>query len=752
MSLRRATPEPGATIETGAGEPGRPSPAAPGREAAGFASVRATASATVPATAPTAATAVAGVSAVAAVVDLHVSLHSPDGLVHALRGVSLDIAPGEVVALVGESGSGKSVLGATLLGLLPAAARPETSGQVLVDGVDMLNGTARQRRRVLRQVVGAVFQDPLTSLNPTMRVGRQLTEKGSTVSSATRRLREIGVPEPERRLKQFPHELSGGLRQRAMIALAVSAEPPSGHTDEPGTGVDGTPKLIIADEPTTALDVSVQAQIVLLLNRLRNQHGCAVLLVTHDLGVAASIADRIAVLYAGRLCEIGSAADVLQRPRHPYTRALLDARLSIDGQRPAQDPLPGNPPDPRVPSAGCAFEARCGSAQPSCADALPQLADGVACFFPLPAGEQRDHLAVASALPTVKPVPNGHTQPDGMVTRPTPALSIRVRDRAGPFPTVEPSEGPTAEPALILDRVSKSFRLRRDRWSTPPAKLKAVEEVSLVVPAGGAVALVGESGCGKTTTLRMATGLLKPDSGAVQWATGAARPQLVFQDAGSSLTPWMSVLDQVVERLRFAGVERSERVDAAMALLGRVGLDGRAAGAKPRALSGGQRQRAVIARALASGPSLLVCDEPVSALDASLAARVLALLEELRAELGVALLVVTHDLAAARRLGDEVAVMYLGRIVEHADADTLFDQPAHPYTQGLLAAVPTTEPGRLAPTLTGEPPSPLNAPKGCAFRSRCPLPTTDRCEVEVPILKRAGMANVACHLLRDTPG
>ncbi len=657
---------------------------------------------------------------VAAIEDLHVSFASPDGVVHALRGVTLDIRPGEVVALVGESGSGKSVLGAALLGLLPRGARPEVTGSVSVDGVDMVTGDARARRRVLRRSLGAVFQDPLTSLNPTMRVGRQLTEKGATQAVAVERLGEVGVPDAARRMRQFPHELSGGLRQRAMVALAITAE---GDDDE---GTAAAPRLVIADEPTTALDVSVQAQIVLLFDRLRREHGCAVLLVTHDLGVAASIADRIAVMYAGRLCEVGPAADVLANPRHPYTRALLGARLSLEGEETVTDPLPGSPPDPRTPLAGCSFAPRCALAQDRCRTQQPEAEGGVACFFPLPARAAAD----TSAAPT-----------------PTDAVETVVVVREPRPMAISEEEEPAASPALVLDRVSKAFDLKKGRLGRARVKLNAVVEVSLTVPAGGAVALVGESGCGKTTTLRMATGLLRPDSGSVRWAEGAARPQLVFQDAGSSLTPWMSILEQVVERLRFVGVDRADRVEQAMALLQRVGLDGRAARALPRALSGGQRQRAVIARALASGPSLLVCDEPVSALDASLAVRVLALLEELRAELGVALLVVTHDLAAARRIGDDVSVMYLGRIVEHGPAAEVLGHPAHPYTRGLLAAVPTTEPGRLAPTLAGEPPSPIGDLRGCAFASRCPLETTERCTLQTPILRPAGSTTAACHLL-----
>jgi peptide/nickel transport system ATP-binding protein len=302
-----------------------------------------------------------------------------------------------------------------------------------------------------------------------------------------------------------------------------------------------------------------------------------------------------------------------------------------------------------------------------------------------------------------------------------------------------------APAALELVGVSKSFPVSGGRRGR--TLLRAVQEVSITVPNQGAVALVGESGCGKTTTLRMAAGLARPDSGSVLWAPGAARPQLIFQDASSSLTPWMTIGAQVSERFRNRGIPKQDHPYMAQDLLRRVGLDARASRSQPGELSGGQRQRAAIARALASDPSLLICDEPVSALDASLVVRVLDLLEELRTQLGVALLVVTHDLAAARRIADTVAVMYLGRIVERAPADLLFAEPLHPYTRGLIAANPTTEPGRLAPTLSGEPPSATAELVGCSFAPRCPF-AVDRCSVETPLLRTfSGGRQAACHLV-----
>ena len=655
---------------------------------------------------------------IAAVRDLDVSFDTAHGRVHALRGVSLDLHPGEVLALVGESGSGKSVLSSCLLGLPPESRRTVISGSVTVAGVDMLAGSGGQRRAVRRRLLGAVFQDPLTSLDPTMRIGTQLTERGVSAGRARRNLSQAGVPEPRQRSRQWPHELSGGLRQRVMLAMALGAD---GRLPAPGVDAvfdeEGSPLLIIADEPTTALDVSVQAQVLLLFDRLRREYGCALLLVTHDLGVAASIADRVAVLYAGRLCEVGSARDVLADPRHPYTAGLLHARLELDEDS-VPLPISGAPPDPLRLPEGCAFAPRCEHATSDCRDSLPALRSGgssrlFACVHPLTGAP----VAVQAGAP------------------------------AAAKPAV-PRSGVGEEPVLTINDVSKSFRVpgsRRDR-------IHAVAGVTLSVPEGGSLAIVGESGCGKTTLLRMACGLLEPDRGSVHWAEGL-RPQLIFQDAGSSLTPWLSIGTQVAERLRGETSRRTRR-QAAVELLERVGLDRRAARSLPRQLSGGQRQRAAIARALATSPRLLVCDEPVSALDASLSLRILEMLAEIRDELKVAILMVTHDLAAARHVADEVLVMYLGRVVEAAPASLLFREPRHPYTRGLRAASPTREPGRLAPTLQGEPPSAVGETVGCSFAGRCP-DVEPSCREQTQVLEdldEGGLRQVACQVaVRGVP-
>ena len=556
--------------------------------------------------------------------------------VRALRGIDLAIRPGEILGLVGESGSGKSVLGLAALGLLPPAAAIE--GSVVLGGQEMVGSSDEARRRARRRCAGAVFQDPMTSLNPTMKVGRQVAEAAGSMDAALEALERARVPEARRRANQFPHELSGGLRQRVMIAMAIA----------------GGPALIVADEPTTALDVTVQAEILRLLASLRDSTGASILFVTHDLAVAAELADRIAVLYAGRVAEIGPTADVLHHPCHPYTTALMAARLRATSSRSELLPtLEGEPPDPRAHPPGCPFAPRCPLAEEACVAALPQ---------PEPAPTHSGLVACRRA---------------GQVA--TTRLLV-------PTPLRRPEHFPAAVPALTLTGISKAFGTGRHRQVV-------VNGLSLCVPAAGSLALVGESGCGKTTTLRIAVGLEKADAGEIALGPGGP-PQLVFQDAGASLTPWLSVGEMIEERLRTEDLTGALRRSRALDVLRLVGLPAEVAQARPRQLSGGQRQRVALARAVVVPPTLLACDEPISALDVSLAATVLNLLARLRAELGMAMLFVTHDLAAARFVGDRVAVMAGGVIVEEGPSDEVLAHPSHPHTASLLAAIPRFEAAR----------------------------------------------------------
>ena len=510
---------------------------------------------------------------VAVVGDFSLSLVRNGVRSQVLQHVDLEIRPGEILGLVGESGSGKSVLALSLLGLLPPESHPVTDGLVSVGGVDLLHATRGELRRVRRDVLGAIFQDPMTSLNPTMRVGRQIGEATRDDAESVRLLETVGVKEADLRLRVYPHELSGGLRQRVMAAIAVA----------------GHPGLIVADEPTTALDVTVQAQLLDLLRELRDDFGCSVLLITHDLGVADQIADRLAVLHNGELVEIGEASEVVRNPRHEYTRSLLASRLTLTMPR-----------DERFASASQAGE-------------------------------------------------NG------------------------------------SEPAVAISDLRKTFHVRRGRGRRH--EIAAVDGVDLDVKAGEAVAIVGESGSGKSTLLRIVAGLERPTSGSVTLA-GDGGPQMVFQDAGSSLTPWLSVGETLGERLRPLKLSRNVVRDRVTEALAAVDLPPEVAKARPGELSGGQRQRVGLARATMIPPSVLLCDEPTSALDASLAKSVLALIRDLRARIGMTVLFVTHDLAVARLMGDRIAVMQAGRIVEVGPAEQVVSAPREAYTRTLLAAVP----------------------------------------------------------------
>jgi len=597
-----------------------------------------------------------------------------------LRGVSLAIAPGEILGLVGESGSGKSVLGFTLLGLLPKHAKID--GTVCVTGADMVNGEPKALRKVRRLDLGAVFQDPMTSLNPTMRIGHQVTEAAGSSDEALRLLTAVGIPDPKRRMRAFPHELSGGLRQRVMIAMAVA----------------GNPELIVADEPTTALDVTVQAQVLRLLRRLRDEIGCSIVLITHDLGVAAQISDRIAVLYAGRIAEIGPTADVLGMPAHPYTHGLLRSRLTLDTARDRKlAALAGSVPSPTAPLPGCAFVPRCALATDDCDRTSPN-----------PIAVAPDRVSAC-----IRPLDDVAGE-----------LGFASTNIAEPFAAAD-SGNEDQPPSVVCKNVTKTFTVAR-RWldrSEHHGKLHALRGVSLRVGHGESLALVGESGSGKSTLLRVIAGLENPSSGSVDLADSRG-PQMVFQDAGASLTPWLSVGELIDERLRGNSMSRAQRRDAVVEVLMRVGLPAEVAKSRAGQLSGGQRQRVSLARATVVPPSVLLCDEPTSALDVSLAASVLNLIGDLRRSLDMSVVFVTHDLSVARVVADRIAVMYLGRIVEIGPAEQVIGEPAHPYTKALVDSVPDV--GRESRVLAGEPASPLSPPDGCAFHPRCPI-SIDAC-------------------------
>ena len=573
--------------------------------------------------------------------DLSVVL-SRDGRANlVLDQISFDVAPGEIIALVGESGSGKSTIGLALQGLLPRASEPLVTGSIRLDGVEIVGARERQLRAARRTLVRAVSQDPMGALNPTMTIGRQMRESVDGDAPVLDWLARTGLPDPQRIADSFPHRLSGGQRQRVLIAMSMMAQP----------------RLLIADEPTTALDVTIQAQILDLLRDLAREQQTAILFVTHDLSVAASLADRVLVLYAGRVAELGVVRDVIARPAHPYSAGLLAARFDFSSDR--TRPLPTLPPErsrPRTGENACSYAHRCPIVSDDCRTSRPPLVSAathkgsVACFHSV-------ETAAAQAQSHAGEVwPEQHVAVNAI--------------------------------ALELFKVKKSFATGpRNLWGTR-APRPVLNGVDLVIKQGECVALVGESGSGKSTILRIAAGLLKPDEGEVS-RVDKVPPQVVFQDAVSALTPWLSIGEQVGERLRplgFDAAERRRRVGEALEL---VGLAPNHMHALPSELSGGQCQRAVVARAVVVPPKLLLCDEPISAMDVSLAATTLNLLGDLRRRLDMAMLFVTHDLGAARIIADRIAVLQSGSLIEDGPPDELIANPGAAYTRSLIAAMPT---------------------------------------------------------------
>ena len=644
--------------------------------------------------------------------------------IHALRGVSLSIGHSEVVALVGESGSGKSVLGLSMLGLLDRSGSSKVSGRVLIAGNDISKLSAGDLRRLRREQLGAIFQDPMTSLNPTMRIGNQLGEVTGSKAESIELLASVGVPEPAKRLSAFPFELSGGLRQRVMIAMALA----------------GRPKLIIADEPTTALDVTVQAQILALIGESRRKFGTSFVLITHDLGVAAMVADRVVVMYGGEIVEAGTTADVLTNPQHPYTKALLNSRLTLDRELGSEiATLKGEAVDSRTTIPGCAFEPRCPMAFAFCATIKPKLGalslgHEVACLlyddtFQGQTSGKSDQGELSSFGLSVDDDPVSESQFNG-----------NTDSVAGLKSVVEPRRLDTM---VTVNDLVVSFKVGS---GGSRAVLRALRGASLQVTTGEAVAVVGESGSGKSTLLRTLAGLNHKSGGSIELAQDA-KVQMVFQDSGASLTPWMTIRELLDERLVATGVRsRSERDSRIMQASDSVGLNRQTLSAKSFQLSGGQRQRAALARAVVVPPEILLCDEPTSALDVSLAAVVLNLISKLRKELNMTLLFVTHDLAVARVVADRIAVMYLGRFVEVGTADQVLREPTHPYTRALMSAVPGSN---LPPILlNGDPASPLSVPSGCSFHPRCPEAIESCCETEqsLTISRRSQGHLVACNV------
>ena len=681
--------------------------------------------------------------------DLVVEFPTRRGVLRALDGVSFSVAAGEVLGVVGESGAGKSLTGASIIGLLEPPVRI-ASGSIWFDGQRIDNLDSEGLRRLRGRHIGAIFQDPLTSLNPLYSVGQQLVETIQAhlpVSAQEAReravalLQETGIAAARERLGHYPHQFSGGMRQRVVIALALAAEP----------------RLIVADEPTTALDVSVQAQIIGLLKRLCRERGAAVVLITHDMGVIAETCDRVAVMYAGRVAEIGPVDAVIHHSAHPYSAGLMASIPDIDGEDERLHQIDGSMPRLNAIPSGCAYHPRCAHALPRCAQQRPPLqavGQGLAaCWLidnPIPAKALVGEAIAIAAPNTPNPGPassSGHPDRTASAAGPQPPLPlVQVHDLARHFDVSAP----------WLNRV-----LERQ----PRQWLHAVDGVDFAIPRGQTMALVGESGCGKSTVARLLVGLYQPSRGQVQFdgqdahAAFAGRDalalrrriQMIFQDPYASLNPRWTVGDVVAEPLLEHGLSgsRADAQDAVVGLLQSVGLGAADLGKYPHQFSGGQRQRISIARALATAPEFLVCDEPTSALDVSVQAQVLNLMGDLQRARGLTYLFISHNLAVVRHVSDQVGVMYLGRLVEVAPTRRLFEQPRHPYTRMLIDAIPRMrDHGRERTPVQGEVPNPLQPPTGCSFHPRCPLANA-RCRSERPALQAIDGAQVACHAVQE---
>ena len=660
--------------------------------------------------------------------DLHTDIEIRSGVVRALSGVDLHVNPGETLGIVGESGSGKTMTALSLMGLLPQGGKV-SSGSIILDGQDLTQLPLKEKRKLRGTRVGMIFQDPLTSLNPTMKIGLQVCEplrvheglsKREALERAVEILKRVGMPRPEVVINNYPHQLSGGMRQRVMIAMALVCKP----------------RILIADEPTTALDVTTQMQILDLIDELRDEYKMGVILITHDLGVVAGHTDRVAVMYAGRIVETAPTKTLFTEPKHRYTSSLMAAlpeRALAAGTKLFS--IPGAPPSLTNLPVGCRFAARCLWATDECRAGYPDLSGDethtFSCFHPVQEGDES---------PAVLQGKLDSNKTDGA---------------AADVPQI------SHETLLDVKEASREYESAGSGFfKREKGVVSAVDRVSITVKKGETYGLVGESGCGKSTVGRLIAGLEPPSGGAIELdgrdlATLKGRDavrihrdvQMMFQDSYAAMDPRMRIDQILAEPMSIQKTGNARQIaERILEILEQVGLTEEILDRYPHEFSGGQLQRIGFARSLTLAPDLIVADEPVSALDVSVQAQVLNLMKDLQQELGLSYLFISHDLAVVQYMADRIGVMYLGRIVEEGPASEVVKNPKHPYTKALIDSIPVPDPefkhDENAIKLTGEPPSAINPPEGCRFRPRCPF-AGEECKVQPKLTDETH--RVACH-------